>query len=124
MRDVTGGRPLMSEVIESVRTTARKAELRLRQRKDESGVAFAEIAIEFQCRMRPHWNKRRKKGDVLLKMGRPRFPWLDRRAVHCVRIVCRRADAWEPRLYVNGKFEASVTDVAGLPNPHKEGEKT
>jgi hypothetical protein len=114
----------MSEVIESVRATAWKAEMRLRRRKGGGHAAFAEITIEFQCRMRPHWNGHRRKADILLKMGRPRFPWIDRRAVHRVRIVCRRIGAWEPRLYVNGKFETFASALAGLTNPHKEGEKT
>jgi len=124
MREGVHGQPLMSQVVESVRATALKAEAGLREREGRHRAAFAEIAVEFQCRMSPYWNERRKNADMRLKMGRPRFPWLDRRAVHSVRIVCRRADAWEPRVYVNGKHGASVTAVAGRSGTNKEGETT
>lgn len=122
MREGVHEQPLMSQVVDSVRATAMKAEAGLRDKKGRQHAAFAEIAVEFQCSMSPHWNDRRKSADMRLKMGRPRFPWLDRRVVHSVRIVCRRVDAWEPRVYVNGNHGTSVTAVVGLPN--KEGEAT
>jgi len=124
MRDGAGGEALLSEVVESVRASALKAEAGLQQREGPQRAAFAEIAVEFQCRMSPHWNEHRKSTDMRLKMGRPRFPWLDRRVVQRVRIVCRRADAWEPRVYMNGNQGTSVTSVAGLPSSNKEGEIT
>ncbi|NII56121.1 hypothetical protein [Luteibacter sp. SG786] len=124
MRKEADEQPLMSEVVDSVRATALKAEAGLRQREGRHCAAFAEIAVEFQCRMSPHWNEGRKRTDMRLKIGRPRFPWLDRRVVHSVRIVCRRADAWEPHVYVNGKNGTSVTAVAGLTSSNKEGEIT
>jgi len=124
MRERADEQPLMSEVADSVRATALKVDAGLRQREGGHRAAFAEIAVEFQCRMSPHWNERRKSTDMRLKMGRPRFPWLDRRVVHSVRIVCRRADAWEPCVYVNGNHRTSVTAVAGLPSSNKEGETT
>ncbi len=124
MREEVDGQTLMSEVVDSVHAMALKAVAKLREKKGWHRAAFAEIAVEFQCRMSPHWNERRKSTDMRLKMGRPRFPWLDRRVVHCVRIVCRRADAWEPRVYVNGNHGPSVTALAGLPRSNKEGETT
>lgn len=114
----------MSQVVDSVRATALKAEAVLREREGRDRAAFAEIAVEFQCRMSPHWNERLKSMDTRLKMGRPRFPWLDRRVVHSVRIVCRRADAWEPRVYVNGNHGGAINAMAGLPSSNKEGETT
>lgn len=124
MRESSGGTRLMSDVVDSLRATAMRAERQLRKRKGRRRASFAEIAIEFQCRMSPQWNERRKSADILLNLGRPRFAWLDRRPVQRIRIVCRRDDAWEPRLYVNENDETSAAALAAQSHSSKEGEGT
>ena len=124
MREEAGRRPLMGDVLASLRLVACKAEKRLREKSGtQPGAVFAELAVEFDCRMSPRWNERRQSADTLLHMGRASFPWLDRRPVRHVRIVCRREDDWEPIVCVDGTPETSAVQTAGLLTSNKEGDK-
>ncbi|NID16098.1 hypothetical protein [Luteibacter yeojuensis] len=102
-------RHLLSDVLASLRRSARLAEDNLRRRKAGRPAAsaqprLAELAIEFDCRMTPRWNERRRCADTLLHMGRGFIPWLDRRPVHRVRIVCHPGNGWHPAVQVDGRL--------------------
>jgi hypothetical protein len=101
-------RHLLSDVIASLRRSAWMAEDNLRRTRKEP-PRFAELAVEFECRITPRWNPRRRCADALLHMGRPRVSWFDRRPVHRVRIVCRAADRWKPSVRIDGRPWKSET---------------
>ena len=91
-------RYLLGDVAASLQRSARLAEESLHRR----AAAFAELAIEFDCRMTTRWNRHRGRMETTLEMARPVVRLFDRRPVRRVRIVCRPADGWLPVVHVDG----------------------
>lgn len=77
---------------------------------------LAEFAISFDCRLRYRHNRQRQCYELVLELGKARFPWFDRRPVHHLRIVCLARTGWTPVIEVDGNAidaaPASPSEIA------------
>jgi hypothetical protein len=77
--------------------------LPLRLFRDRRMPHIAMMSVEFDCTM--HYSKLRgaRHRELVLVLGRPRFAWFRRRAVHRVRISYLSTNAWHPQVEIDGR---------------------
>ncbi|PTR35087.1 hypothetical protein C8J98_101349 [Luteibacter sp. OK325] len=92
----------LDQLLDAVTRALRDADHSLR-RRDHAGPRLAELSMAFDFRLRYRRVARRRRELVML-LGRPRFAWLDRRPVHQLRLVCLAASNWQPCLEIDGRF--------------------
>jgi hypothetical protein len=91
----------LDQLIGAVIHALRDAENSLKRRPPAACAHLAEFSMAFDFRLRYRRVARRRR-ELVMQLGRPRFPWLDRRPVHRLTLVCLATTAWQPRLEIDG----------------------
>jgi len=91
----------LDQFLDAVTRALRDAEHSLKRRK-HAGPRLAELSMVFDFRLRYRRVSRRRR-ELVMQLGRPRFAWISRRPVHQLRLVCLAATNWEPRLQIDGR---------------------
>jgi hypothetical protein len=92
----------LDQLLDAVTRALRDADHSLKRRA-HAGPRLAELSMAFDFRLRYRRVVRRRR-ELVMQLGRPRFAWLDRRPVHQLRLVCLAASDWQPCVEIDGRL--------------------